>query len=178
MTSRPDAWLRGPVAGVAPVLHPVAHALVQAREDLPPLLESLTPEQLWARPGDSAPIGFHAAHLAGSLDRLFTYARGESLSEPQRAAFQAERAVAESRPPAAELARLVAGTLDDALADLARFRAEHVLVAREVGRAKLPSTVLGLLFHAAEHTTRHAGQIQTLARVLSAAGPRAADEGR
>jgi uncharacterized damage-inducible protein DinB len=31
----------------------------------------------------------------------------------------------------------------------------------------LPSTVLGLLFHAAEHTTRHAGQIATLVRVVS-----------
>ena len=38
--------------------------------------------------------------------------------------------------------------------------------ARTVGRARLPSTVIGLLFHAAEHTQRHAGQIATLVRAL------------
>jgi uncharacterized damage-inducible protein DinB len=44
---------------------------------------------------------------------------------------------------------------------------------RAVGRGALPSTVIGLLFHAAEHTTRHAGQISTTARILH--GLRAAD---
>jgi uncharacterized damage-inducible protein DinB len=35
-----------------------------------------------------------------------------------------------------------------------------------VGRAKLPSTVLGLLFHAAEHTQRHVGQLLVTAKVV------------
>jgi hypothetical protein len=39
---------------------------------------------------------------------------------------------------------------------------------RGVGRAQLPSTVLGLLFHAAEHTQRHAGQVATTRRVVTA----------
>jgi hypothetical protein len=38
---------------------------------------------------------------------------------------------------------------------------------REVGRARLPSTVIGLLFHAAEHTQRHAGQALTTKRMCS-----------
>ena len=38
--------------------------------------------------------------------------------------------------------------------------------ARAVGRAALPTTVLGLLFHAAEHSQRHAGQVVTTARVV------------
>lgn len=37
---------------------------------------------------------------------------------------------------------------------------------RGVGRAQLPSTVLGLLFHAAEHTQRHVGQLLVTARVV------------
>ena len=39
--------------------------------------------------------------------------------------------------------------------------------ARSVGRAQLPTTVIGLLFHAAEHTQRHAGQAVTTARVVA-----------
>jgi hypothetical protein len=43
--------------------------------------------------------------------------------------------------------------------------------ARGVGRQQLPSTVLGLLFHAGEHCTRHAGQAITTAKIVAGAGP-------
>jgi hypothetical protein len=43
---------------------------------------------------------------------------------------------------------------------------DDLLIERRVGRAGLPSNVIGLLFHAAEHSTRHAGQAITTARVL------------
>jgi len=173
MTSKPEAWLRGPVPEIAPALQPVAHSLLQVREDLPPLLESLPAAQLWARPGGSASIGYHAVHLAGSLDRLATYARGEALSEVQLADLKAERAVDAARPPVAEIVRLVEGAIDSALRDLGTYCEDDVFAFREVGRAKLPSNVLGLLCHAAEHTARHAGQIRTLARVLAGAGEEA-----
>jgi len=42
--------------------------------------------------------------------------------------------------------------------------------ARGVGRAGMPSTVLGLLFHAAEHTQRHMGQLMTTAKVVAFGG--------
>ncbi|MGH7497555.1 MAG: hypothetical protein ACREL3_01755 [Gemmatimonadales bacterium] len=42
------------------------------------------------------------------------------------------------------------------------------MAPREVGRKRLPSTTLGLVFHAAEHSSRHAGQIVTLAHIASA----------
>ena len=41
-----------------------------------------------------------------------------------------------------------------------------LLDPREVGRMKLPSNVLGLLFHAAEHTQRHVGQLVTTVKVI------------
>jgi len=41
-----------------------------------------------------------------------------------------------------------------------------LLDPREVGRARLPSTKLGLLFHIAEHTARHVGQIVTTAKLV------------
>jgi len=167
MPERPEAWLRGPVPEIAPALQPVAHSLIQVREDLPPLLESLTPEQFWARPGRSGSIGYHAIHLAGTIDRLTTYARGDALSEMQVADLKAERVADTTRPPIAEIVRLVTGAIDAALHDVRTFHEVDLYSHREVGRAKLPSTTLGLLFHAAEHTTRHAGQIQTLVRVLA-----------
>ena len=37
---------------------------------------------------------------------------------------------------------------------------------RGVGRAQLPSTVIGLLFHAAEHTLRHVGQVVTTIEIV------------
>ena len=44
---------------------------------------------------------------------------------------------------------------------------DSLLLPVGVGRRKLPSTVLGLLFHAAEHTQRHTGQLLVTVRVLT-----------
>ena len=165
MTAPVEAWLGGPLPDIAPLMQPAAHAIEQIRRDLPPLLRSLSHERLWTRPGRSASIGYHAVHLAGSLERLFTYARGEPLSDAQRAALAQERAIDDVRPPVELVASAVEHALTAALEQLARTRDEELLVRREVGRARAPSTVVGLLFHGAEHTARHAGQIVTLARV-------------
>jgi GNAT superfamily N-acetyltransferase/uncharacterized damage-inducible protein DinB len=158
----PEAWLRGPLAGFEPVLMPVAHALVQAREDIQQAADA-TRDQLWARPGGAASAGYHLQHLAGSLDRLLTYARGESLNEAQRAALAGEGA------PGAEPQALVASAsraIDAALDQLRQTALVTLFDVRAVGRSRLPATVLGLLFHAAEHTTRHAGQLITTLKVV------------
>jgi hypothetical protein len=63
----PEVWLRGPIDGIQPLLQPAAHTLVQVGEDVLPIVQGLTPVQLWARPGNSASIGCHMAHLPGSL---------------------------------------------------------------------------------------------------------------
>jgi uncharacterized damage-inducible protein DinB len=147
-------------------LQPVAHALLQVMEDLPSRLEPLSHEQVWAQLGRSAPIGYHLLHLTGSLDRLLTYARGESLSAEQRAALVAEGTRAERRPPRDEMLARLRATLERALAQVRDTPESTLDDARPVGRAQLPSTVRGLLAHAAEHTTRHAAQIMTLVRVL------------
>jgi DinB superfamily len=166
MTLPAEVWLRGPVDGIQPLLQPAAHTLLQVGEDVMPIVAHLTPDQLWARPGGAASIGFHLAHFPGSLDRLLTYSRGEGLSEKQFAALAAERTIHEDRP---ELARLMAGVsngLDAAIDYLRGVPPDSLLLPREVGRKRLPSTTLGLIFHAAEHSARHAGQIVTLTRVL------------
>src|ERR1041385_573160 len=86
--SATEAWMRGPIEGVDPLLMPVAHSLVQVREDLERILPLVPLQHVWLRPGGAASIGFHVRHLGGALDRLFTYARGEQLSEAQRMALK------------------------------------------------------------------------------------------
>lgn len=160
-----EAWQRGPVSGFEPLLMPVVHALIQAREELERLIATVPPEHVWRRPGGAASLGFHVRHAGGALDRLFTYARGETLSDAQRAALTAER---EPGTPPATLAALVAdvsAVIDTAMDQLRATPRDSLLEERKVGRAGLPATVLGLLFHAAEHTTRHVGQAITTALI-------------
>jgi hypothetical protein len=164
-SSQPEVWLRGPVADVSPLLQPVAHALLQAWEDTERELSGLEPAVIWARPGGAASIGFHVRHMTGSLDRLLTYAVGRVLNDAQRAALAAEAQDAGTVTAAQLLSELRAG-IDAALSQLRATDAESLAGARTVGRAALPSTLIGLLFHAAEHTTRHAGQVITTARIL------------
>jgi len=78
-----EFWLRGPVPGIIPVLQPVAHALLQARMEAQQALSEFPESMLWQRPGGVASIAFHLQHLAGVVDRLFTYANGMQLSEKQ-----------------------------------------------------------------------------------------------
>jgi uncharacterized damage-inducible protein DinB len=152
--------------GIPAPLQPAAHAFQMALEDVTRAVEGLTTDEIWARPGGAASIGFHVAHLSGSTDRLLTYTRGEALSDAQREMLTAERTVDERRPGLGDLLAAWAATVDRSLAQLAATPASSLADAREVGRAKLPSTVLGLLFHAAEHASRHTGQIVTTARIV------------
>ena len=160
-----EAWQRGPVAGFEPLLMPVVHALIQAREDLERLITTVPPEHVWRRPGGAASIGFHVRHAGGALDRLFTYARGEVLSDAQRAALKIEGEPGDPPAPLSTLVADVSRTIDLAMEQLRVTSADLLLDERKVGRAGLPATVLGLLFHAAEHTTRHVGQATTTALV-------------
>ena len=159
----PEVWLRGDLPEYPPVLMPLAHALLQAREDVERVATAATAEELWRRPGHAASAGYHLKHLAGSLDRLLTYARGESLSGAQRSALTQESTPGDS---ASVLVPAVLAQIDRALDQLRHTPVERLGAAREVGRARLPSTVLGLLFHAAEHTSRHVGQLITTLKVV------------
>jgi uncharacterized damage-inducible protein DinB len=164
--------MRGPVPGVHPLLMPAAHALIGAAEDMKAAAEGLSHEELWAKPGGAASVGFHLAHAAGSLDRLLTYARGEALTEEQFAYLRAEQDAGEPPRTAADLLGTVHATVDRALAQIRAASPDTLLEFRGVGRQQLPSNVLGLLFHAAEHTQRHTGQAITTARIVRALASR------
>jgi len=85
-----EFWLSGPVEGINLGLQPVAHAILQARREVAEVLQNFPETLLWQRPGGVASVAFHLQHLAGVLDRLFTYARGEQLSTEQLNALQKE----------------------------------------------------------------------------------------
>jgi hypothetical protein len=161
-----EAWQRGPVPGFEPLLMPIVHALIQVGEDLDRLAAAVPHEHVWVRPGGAASIGFHVRHTAGALDRLLTYARGETLTDEQRAYARREGTGGESETLSAALAD-VHRAIDAAMDQLRHTTGASLLDERKVGRAGLPSTVLGLLFHAAEHSTRHVGQAITTAKILA-----------
>jgi len=159
----PEPWLRGPIPGVHPLLAPLLYTFQHAREDLAKYTGGLEDAQIWAMPHGFGSVGFHIRHIAGSTDRLMTYLEGRDLDPVQMAALQAEdRSTGPSR--------------DELLAELDRVfqQAEAMVCAldpasladpRWVGRKRLPTTVVGLLTHTAEHIQRHVGQAISAAKL-------------
>jgi uncharacterized damage-inducible protein DinB len=160
-----EYWLQGPVAGVPALLQPVAHALLQANDEINEVLEEFDEEELWTTPAGVASVGFHLQHIAGVLDRLFTYARGQSLSRLQLKYLSEEGLENEETKLAALLDQLDA-QIQRSIDTLKTIDPSSLTDVRTVGRKQLPSTVLGLLFHAAEHTMRHSGQLHVTARIM------------
>ena len=167
--SRPEVWLRGPLPDYIDELQPVAHSLLQVREEIE-AASPLPPEKLWARPGGAASVGFHLKHLAGSLDRLLTYANRRQLSAAQRQLLADEGQSGNPPDRPDTLVRAAQLAIDRALNQIRTTPLCTLDEAREVGRDRLPSTVLGLLFHAAEHAQRHSAQIITTVKVIMGSG--------
>lgn len=160
-----EVWLRGPMPDVPPLLQPVAHALLQAQEELHEYLSDFPDNLLWQRPADVASVAFHLQHLTGVLDRIFTYARGESLSEIQMQNLKAE-GVENTEITVQQLIEDFNKQIEKAIFQLENTVEATLKEVRGVGRAQIPSTVIGLLFHAAEHTTRHLGQLLVTSKVV------------
>ncbi len=163
-------WQRGPVEGVPALLQPVAHILLQVRESVGELVENLTEAEWNARPAGVASSAFHVRHITGVIDRLFTYARGEALSAEQLGGIRSEGDHLASGDVAGVLHALDA-RIDAALAELKAVDVSTLGDFRGVGRAKLPSTVIGCLTHGAEHSMRHVGQLSVTSRIARAAAP-------
>jgi uncharacterized damage-inducible protein DinB len=151
-----EPWLRGPIPGVHPLVAPVLYAFQQTREDLAKYTEGLTAEQLWASPHGFGSVGFHIVHIAGSTERLMTYLQQRELTETQMQGLRNE-----ARPLGCgreELLAMFDRALRDAEAIVRAVDPATLEQPRGVGRKQLPTTVIGLLTHIAEHTQRHIGQ--------------------
>jgi uncharacterized damage-inducible protein DinB len=155
MENLPEPWLRGPIPGVDPLIAPVLFAFEQAREDIAKHTEGLTTEQLWATPHGFGAAGFHIRHIGGSTGRLLTYVEGKQLSEAQMADLKSEK---NAGATLAELLAELDAALRRAEAFIRSIDPATLAEPREVGRKRLPTTVIGLLTHVAEHVQRHVGQ--------------------
>jgi hypothetical protein len=158
-------WQRGPVNGVPDVLQPVAHILLQVRESVGELVEGLTEEQWNARPAGVASAAFHVRHMDGVIDRLFTYARGQALSPEQLASIKLEGSPL-ALVDVPSILDTLSRRIDLAVEELKTIDVTTLGDFRGVGRAQLPSTVIGCLVHGAEHAMRHVGQLSVTVRVI------------
>lgn len=165
MDSLPEPWMRGPMKGVSPFVAPVLYSFQQAREDLAEHTEGLTPGELWLRPFGFGPVGFHIRHAGGSVERLTAYLEGKQLAPEQLAAQQQEMAPGANRE---ELLAELEAALARAERVILRVDASQLTATRTVGRKRLPTTVIGLLIHIAEHTQRHVGQAIAAAKLARA----------
>ncbi len=157
----PEPWLRGPIEEVDPLIAPILYAFQQAREDLAHHTTGLTTEQIWARPHGFGSVGFHVRHIAGSVDRLMCYLEERALTAEQLAEIEREHVPGASRE---ELLAALDASLSRAEAVVRGIAPESLRDPRTVGRKRLPTTVIGLLTHIAEHTQRHLGQAISAAK--------------
>ena len=158
----PEPWLRGALAGVHPLVMPVLFSFAQVREDLRKHTVHLSEKQVWWRVDQAPSLGFHLKHIAGSVDRLTSYLSGSSLTEAQ---LQFLRNETNADASLQELLDLVDRSLLQAEQQLRQLDPATIYDARTVGRKQLPTTVIGLLVHLAEHTQRHLGQAITLCTI-------------
>ena len=164
---RTEPWMRGDLMELDPVQAAVLYSFRHAREDIGAWLPRVPEEQLWANFGNIASAGFQVRHIAGSIDRLITYATGRQLSEKQMEDLRAEE-------------RTTMGTRDELLQFL-DDRLTHAETAvraldprtyreiRELGRKRIPVPLGTLLVHIAEHTQRHVGELIVTVKLASGA---------
>ena len=162
-----EVWMRGPVKDISVLLQPVAHALLQVDEELFALFENFPKEKLWIRPMGLASIAFHLQHICGVIDRMFTYAKQEPLSKEQFDYLEMEGKEDEQIDTAQLLNRLHQQIIV-ATEMLKTIKDEALSTYRALGRKKIPTTLIGLLFHAAEHAQRHVGQAIVTRKIVLA----------
>lgn len=166
MEDKREVWQRGPLGNIPALLQPVAHVLLQAREELFDMMNTFSEGLLWERPAGVASPAFHLQHLTGVPDRLFTYARKEFLSHEQLHALSIEGNQQETSSSLMELLELFDKQVDFSINELSRVNIDMLTEVRTVGRKQIPSTLIGLYVHAAEHTMRHIGQLMVTVKVL------------
>ena len=163
MQNQLEYWQSGPIEGVQPLLQPVAHAILQTRKELLEAVNDFTENKLWLKPDGMASVGFHLQHILGVLDRLFTYARGSQLS-PEQLEYLSKEGNPDEGLQLSTLIHRINKQTDLAIDQLKSTTLEDLLTPREIGRKKIPSNTIGLLFHAAEHCQRHLGQLLVTVR--------------
>lgn len=134
-------------------------------DDLRKWTADLTDAEIHSAPLGLGPLAVQLRHIAGSVDRILTYAEGKQLSAEQLSAFKAEDATEE---PLADLLAALESTFGNAAARVRTLAGADLEAPRTVGRKQLPTSLGGALVHVADHTQRHVGQVVITAKVLKA----------
>lgn len=166
MSSLPEVWLRGPLPNVPGLLQPVAHALLQSKEEIFEMMNNFDDALLWKQPDGLASVGFHLQHICGVQDRLFTYAKAETLTQ-QQLEYLATEGNQDETVTINNLLENLNKQTGKSIEQLIKTDVNTLTETRGVGRKQLPTTVIGLLVHAAEHTMRHTGQLLVTVKILS-----------
>jgi uncharacterized damage-inducible protein DinB len=160
-----EPWLRGSHADVPSAGRAVLDALDLALDDIAKWTEGLTDAEVHAKPLGLPSIAFHLRHIAGSTDRILTYAEGNPLSAEQLTALKAEQ---EGSETLAELLAELEISFSNAAGRIRVLATANLDTFRGVGRKQLPTSIGGAMIHVADHTQRHTGQVVTTAKVLKA----------
>jgi hypothetical protein len=158
--------MRGIVPGIDPVIGHLLRASEHIREDLEHAIAPLSRNELWATPNGMTSAGFHAKHLAGSIERLCCYLEGEQLSPEQLALMKLEGTGEESP---VELIAAVKDALERYENLVRGLTPDHFGDVREIGRKRLQTTAISLAIHIGEHGQRHVGQAISAAKLAQAA---------
>jgi uncharacterized damage-inducible protein DinB len=161
----PEPWLRGTLTDLPVLQRALLHSLQMAEEDTARWCGGLDDRELHLRPFHLPSVAFQMRHIARSLDRFCCYAESTPLSAEQLAALAGEMDVNGDRDS-------ILGELEKSLEET-RQRLDAIVRRPadspvRIGRKGLPTTLTGLLVHAAEHTQRHVGQAITTAKIIVA----------
>jgi hypothetical protein len=159
-----EPWLRGGHHDLDPLQAAVLYSFEHAKADIDQWTSGLSEDQLWMQLGKVGSPGWHVRHIAGSVDRLTTYAAGAQLTEVQLAALERENQP--GGPTKSELLALVQETLTRCAHTLRSLDPSAWHSTREIGRRRVPVPLGVLLVHIAEHTQRHVGELIVTVKLI------------
>jgi uncharacterized damage-inducible protein DinB len=167
-----EPWLSGTLSDFPPLQRALLHSLQMAHEDITKWCGDFDDQRIHARPLGLPSVAFQIRHIARSLDRFCTYGEGSALTADQLDALADELNGPGTR-------QSIFDEFEESLASTKR-RLEGIVRQPQdtpiaIGRKKLPTSLGGLLVHAAEHTQRHVGQAITTAKVIRAQSDRQCD---
>jgi uncharacterized damage-inducible protein DinB len=163
-----EPWLRGTHSDVPAAGRAVLHALELALDDLTKWTTGRTDGEVHAQPLGLPSVAFLLRHIAGSVDRILTYAEGGQLFDAQLAALKSEKDGEGKQETLAELLAVVERSFGNAAHRIRALAAADLNTPRAVGRKQLATSLGGALIHVADHTQRHVGQVVTTAKVIKA----------
>src|SRR5208337_2590626 len=140
-----EPWLSGTHTDVPAAGRAVLHALELALDDLTKWTAGLTDAEVNSQPLGLPSIAFLLRHIAGSVDRIVTYAEGGQISAEQLAALKTEQGGEAHQESLAALLAAIEISFGSAADRIRALAAADLNTPRAVGRKQLPTSLGGAL---------------------------------